>query len=736
MTLYHKISEALTKLPETMAHELQQQLDEYLDTKKQLSIAFVGAFSVGKSSLINALLGEKWLSIAQQEATALPTYIQYGKETSIVLVDEQDQSQFIDRNTFNQMTIDAPEHAKFACLSLPQTWLQGVSIIDLPGLGSVSEQNDAYTMAQIQYSDIVVYLLAARGPTKSDLDALKLLQKYGKHVLVVVNRWDEVEKAVALGEKAPDLMKWEQQIQQEVGVQYTLLSSHIHGLNHDKILAFIAQCKENEADIRLKGFLAQLQSHLKNQIHFIQQQKESNQVLSDDQAQVFHQSLIQQKQDVLQVKSELYQKHDDQQQQLWKDIQQLHDEILHKLDQKLNELPVNIEQWDEFLAQGSQETHLYVADIIALIQEKVKRFSITDLPTQQIKTLNLSLPTLEQIDGDDLLQAAQLNQLKQLVDQKTQEHDALSAQLEQTQHFKEGLYPLEQNIASLAQRRQALYNAPIPQIEEMIADTTGADTGRRVGEFIDTMLSVIPITAVASKIGKLAKVAKSVKKVQETVQKIDAVKSKAGIVKSQTPDLLSMISVATWGEKIGGLFDQGPKRITRPDESYLQQRQQQDAEICKNIQLLNDEVMQKKELISQHHLVGFSLEQKTKEIKRLEKRIQDEQQQLIEEQQQAQDALAQQQKQQILNYQKRAIKQWLNMFTEQFNGVKKYLKHYLKGYWDVQVNEALADRLAEIDVLQQQINKQPNEKQQKLQQLQKEEQALQITLQKLVNIGQ
>jgi predicted GTPase len=77
--------------------------------------------------------------------------------------------------------------------------------------------------------------LLPRGASSSDIDAIKLIRSYGKHVLVLVNRWDEVETVVSLGEKKPDLDKWSEQIKIATGYDVPLICSHCNGLNHELI---------------------------------------------------------------------------------------------------------------------------------------------------------------------------------------------------------------------------------------------------------------------------------------------------------------------------------------------------------------------------------------------------------------------------------------------------------------------------------------------------------------------
>ncbi len=65
--------------------------------------------------------------------------------------------------------MQAPPNAAYAVLALDHAWLEGAVIVDLPGLGGMSQSNQQYALAQIQQADAVLYLIPPRGPDASDL---------------------------------------------------------------------------------------------------------------------------------------------------------------------------------------------------------------------------------------------------------------------------------------------------------------------------------------------------------------------------------------------------------------------------------------------------------------------------------------------------------------------------------------------------------------------------------------
>lgn len=730
MTTSKHIQEIIDVLPEQHQKLVQDIWQSFNDQGQTLTLALIGAFSVGKSSLLNGLLGEQWLFTAQEEATALPTLIQYAEQQDIQLVNTDQSSVQLDREQFYDVTTHAPDNAKYAMLHLSQDWLKGLTIIDLPGLGSISEKHHAYTIAQIQQADVILYLLAPRGASSSDIDAIKLIRSYGKHVLVIVNRWDEVETVVSLGEKKPDLDKWSAQIKAATGYDKALICSHCNGLNHQLILDFIAQAKEQIHDIRAKRLFAELLPRLKNILGYNQEQQQANQLLDEQQSQTLHQSFLQKKEKIIEIKKDLYQQQEKQQNDLQKRMIDIFQSKKNDLCAELNALHVTPEQWDAFILQGSQILRLTQARTIQAVQEVMQNFGQIYLPESTINDLNLRLPELPQIDEQDFLQATALYQLQQQFIAKKDEVE----QFEQSDNVFSDveLKQLEEQIADLSRHRQDILNQPIQNIEERVYDTSGSDAGRAIGEVIDWALFFLPAAAV-TKVGKLAKLSEKTVKTVHTIQKTAkmAKKTTEKMQPSAAGQILSLLSVATWTEKLGSLLNDPSQIILKPDPEIQAQVTAQAQKINVDIQHLHDDLIRKQDLIASQQLEELALEQKKKEILRIEQRIVQLEQELKEQQTQAQAEREQQQAKILQSYHERALRQWLTQFNHQTQGIEQYIQRYIKGYWETVIHEQLAIRIEEMTEIERQINQLPLQKEQRLRVLQQEETQIQAALVKL-----
>ena len=83
---YEQLITTLEQLPTSLQQSIDQQFNMLFEKNKPLRLALVGSFSVGKSSLLNGMLNDVWLHAAQEEATALPTIIQYAPSTEVQLI--------------------------------------------------------------------------------------------------------------------------------------------------------------------------------------------------------------------------------------------------------------------------------------------------------------------------------------------------------------------------------------------------------------------------------------------------------------------------------------------------------------------------------------------------------------------------------------------------------------------------------------------------------------------------
>jgi predicted GTPase len=171
-------------------------------------LACIGQFKRGKSTLINALVGERILPVGFVPVTAVPTVIRYGAHKKARIQFRDGAWQQIDASDLDQYVSEEhnPENAKGvegAEVFVPSDLLStGMCLVDTPGLGSVFAGNTATTQAFIPHIDAALVVVGSDPPLAGE--ELVLVEAVGRqvqHLILVLNKADrasEAEKAAAV----------------------------------------------------------------------------------------------------------------------------------------------------------------------------------------------------------------------------------------------------------------------------------------------------------------------------------------------------------------------------------------------------------------------------------------------------------------------------------------------------------------------------------------------------------
>jgi Dynamin family len=160
-------------------------------------LACVGQFKRGKSTLINALIGEPVLPSGFIPVTAVPTVVRFGNERRARVRGENGHWQEIPIANLSLYVSEEhnPENTKAiagAEVFVPAPLLrEGMCLVDTPGLGSVFKGNTATTEDFLPRVDAALVVIGADPPLAGD--ELKLVETVGKHVgelILVLNKAD------------------------------------------------------------------------------------------------------------------------------------------------------------------------------------------------------------------------------------------------------------------------------------------------------------------------------------------------------------------------------------------------------------------------------------------------------------------------------------------------------------------------------------------------------------------
>ncbi|MBW4621910.1 MAG: dynamin family protein [Cyanosarcina radialis HA8281-LM2] len=159
-------------------------------------IAVFGPFNYGKSTLLNAILGERTLPIDLIPTTGAAIYVRYGTElhTRITLTDGTEISEpgtdILKRFAILDERRRMNEDVASVRVYCPHSWLQtGVELLDLPGTND-REAQDALVRDKLLTADLIVQVLDARKlMTLGERENLRdwLLDRGIKTVIFVIN---------------------------------------------------------------------------------------------------------------------------------------------------------------------------------------------------------------------------------------------------------------------------------------------------------------------------------------------------------------------------------------------------------------------------------------------------------------------------------------------------------------------------------------------------------------------
>jgi len=191
----------------------------------------LGDMKRGKSTFLNALIGESVLPTDVNPCTAVLTVLSYGEDKQVTVHFKDDREpESLDFESFKRCYTIPPEEAKklqekgisafpdvaYAEVQYPLTLLEkGVQIIDSPGLND-TEQRNQLTLGYINNCHAILFVLSATQPFT--LGEQRYLENYikdrGLSVFFLVNHWDEIQNRLIDPEDVTALHEAEDRVRQ------------------------------------------------------------------------------------------------------------------------------------------------------------------------------------------------------------------------------------------------------------------------------------------------------------------------------------------------------------------------------------------------------------------------------------------------------------------------------------------------------------------------------------------
>ncbi len=166
-----------------------EDVDELRKVREELespfSIAFVGEFNRGKSSIINALVGAELMEVRNDPTTSAIYIIEY----SDIHRGEDHISPYLRKLGYNS------------------SLLKDIRIVDTPGIRSLKSEHEKILKEYLAKADMVFFVMDVNQPlTKDEMELIKKIREHRSKIVILLNKIDkakeiEIQQAVTHIEK-------------------------------------------------------------------------------------------------------------------------------------------------------------------------------------------------------------------------------------------------------------------------------------------------------------------------------------------------------------------------------------------------------------------------------------------------------------------------------------------------------------------------------------------------------
>ena len=170
--------------------------------KGKVSIAFIGEFSAGKTSIVNRVLSQDdpnvtKLPVSMKATTAIPTYISGGIGAFYRFVTPDNVLKDISKETFNRVNKEVLDQVKgvssliqYFVMTYKNQNLDGLSILDTPGFNSNDKEDADRTLEVINECDALFWVVDVNVGELNRTSVKLIKNNLKKPLYIVINKVD------------------------------------------------------------------------------------------------------------------------------------------------------------------------------------------------------------------------------------------------------------------------------------------------------------------------------------------------------------------------------------------------------------------------------------------------------------------------------------------------------------------------------------------------------------------
>ncbi|WP_424035483.1 dynamin family protein [Prevotella melaninogenica] len=267
----------------------------WLDGKR--TIAFVGEFSAGKTSIVNRILTQDnpdipKLPVSTKATTAIPTYIAGGSVVSYSFISGDGRRKEILEETFKKVSKEVLDQIKgvsslikYFVMTYKNPNLNGLSILDTPGFNSNDSEDRDRTIDVINECDALFWVFDVNAGTVNRSSISIIKEKLNKPLYIVINKVDtksesEIQKVEELIQKTlkEEGLKVEQFIRFSSKASIEDIMTPIHSVKKiESRENFISEIKED-----LEHLLKECKEKVDKQEKSFEEERQNGYDISDD----------------------------------------------------------------------------------------------------------------------------------------------------------------------------------------------------------------------------------------------------------------------------------------------------------------------------------------------------------------------------------------------------------------------------------------------------------------------